>query len=242
MRNKNNTKSFVLMAAMCVSMPSLMAQTGFGTGVTVQPSTPVQQGYVALEPADFHREVFVRFIGLGFRGTATADLIDVRNGQVVATRTTSSQDGVQLFTANIPAGRYTVVVTETNSGRVLARTNGNRVSTDGANITVTPQDLEERATMGTEDELKRGGQLAFTAYPNPFSEEIRVRMDSRRIRGTVNIVLRHTQTGSVVYTGIADPRSGEFIIETSAIPGGLFVIRLDTEHGEHLGNLPLMKK
>lgn len=238
------TLSSLLTAATCAVMLPAKAQIGPASGSVLQtPEMPqMQDDAIIVHPSPFDRELNVRFNVLPVRGNVIVDVVDLSSDQVVLTRTTAPRSGAQFNTEGIPVGRYRIRITDELTGKEVASVNASRIAVEQAELGLPGEASGSRGAQDGEAEGTRTGRNPFIAYPNPFNEEIRIRMDTRRIRGIVNVVLRHSQTGTVVYTGSADPRAGELVIETSAIPSGLFVLRLDTQDGEHLGNLPMVKK
>jgi hypothetical protein len=202
-------------------------------------------------PNPFGSTLTVRFEKLDVRGRVSVIAVHAASGEQYVAHDVDPVAGVEMNATDFPFGNYEIRVIAPSSGAEIASTRAFRSQDAAALIAPSNQEStpERNGLIGIDEAIgddgtvsASGARLPFIAYPNPFSEEIRIRIDAKRIRGNVNITLRHPQTGSVVYTGTADPATGEVVIETSAIPGGLFVLRIDTEHGEHLGNVQLMKK
>jgi hypothetical protein len=224
---------------------NMHAQIGIAT------TGPTSSTQIVVLPNPFGETLTVRFEKLDVRGRVTVFAAHATTGEKFVAYDVDPAAGVQMDASEFPFGNYEVSVISPISGALIASTRAFRSQDAAALIAPSNQEStpERNGLIGTDEAIgddgtvsASGARLPFIAYPNPFSEEIRIRMDAKRIRGNVNIALRHPQTGSVVYTGTADPATGEVVIETSAIPGGLFVLRIDTEHGEHLGNVQLMKK
>ena len=242
MRNRTSLYT-LLLSVMCLHMAPAYAQTGLSEGMAAQPiGTPeVEDGAITLEPSPFDRELNVRFHSLPARGTVVIDLVNLRNGQVMLTRTTSPRVGIQFNTSDLEQGRYMVVVTETISGRVLARLNASRVVNDDVSPNVNELSLDGRSDNELMGDTKSMLRNSFLAYPNPFSDHINVRFDIRKVQQPVEVALRSTQSGEIALKIIADPRQ-EAAMGTSHIPAGAYVLEVrDQEQGFLIGTLQMKK-
>ncbi len=235
-----NTLHSLILIAMIGGTGTLMAQTGLSLDQSTgaEPSSP-SSGSISLSPNPFDQQVTVRFHELRVRGTVDVDLVDLRNGQVMLTRQIVPRNGLVFNTSDLVQGRYDVIVRETSSGRIVARASGSRVVAGNVEMNDTPTEVVERTVNETPVETKAMARLAFHAFPNPFSDQINVRFDTRKVQDLVQISLRNTQNGEVVLKQNADPRQ-QAVLLTNALPKGLYVLEVrDLTQGFLIGSMQM---
>jgi hypothetical protein len=196
---------------------------------------------IRLTPSPFNEYLKVGLDQVQVRGLVDVDLVDMRNGQVMLSRQVSPRVGVEFNTSDLQQGKYTVVVTETASGRVLGSVRADRVVPGTADMMIGTQATELQSDKSGDGENKAIMRNLFTAYPNPFNEHINVRFDTNKVQEMALINLRSSQSGKVVMKVQADPRN-EIYIDTSSLPEGLYILEAqDLAQGYHIGAMQMKK-